>query len=189
MNSDNKKVRYKMDCYILHLILVVIILLFIIAFICYHYEKYRSKQRHIGAPTVKKFPWKIVLNLILKNNLIYNISCKTLIGAKPLRIRFDKEGELTISFDRTRYLLLFGPEKYDVIYNRIRYLISQKNGITYVFFLIFMQKIKIDLFESLSLEKTLSLQNVIIILFKSVRNKKMKITTTLTYYLKNVPID
>ena len=112
-----------------------------------------------------------------------------MIGAKPLRIRFDKEGELTISFDRTRYLLLFGPEKYDVIYNRIRYLISQKNGITYVFFLIFMQKIKIDLFESLSLEKTLSLQNVIIILFKSVRNKKMKITTTLTYYLKNVPID
>ena len=95
-----------------------------------------------------------------------------MIGAKPLRIRFDKEGELTIFFDRTRYLLLFGPEKYDVIYNRIRYLISQKNGITYVFFLIFMQKIKIDLFESLSLEKTLSLQNVIIILFKSVLNKK-----------------
>ena len=58
MNSDNKKVRYKMDCYILHLILVVIILLFIIAFICYHYEKYRSKQRHIGAPTVKKVSMK-----------------------------------------------------------------------------------------------------------------------------------
>ena len=30
-------------------------------------------------------------------------------------------------------LVLFGPEKYDAIYNRIRYLIRQKSGITYVF--------------------------------------------------------
>ena len=34
--------------------------------------------------------------------------------------------------DGTSYLVLFGPEKYDAIYNRIRYLISQKGGITYV---------------------------------------------------------
>ena len=30
-------------------------------------------------------------------------------------------------------LVLFGPEKYDAISNRIRYLIRQKSGITYVF--------------------------------------------------------
>ena len=35
-------------------------------------------------------------------------------------------------YDGTRYLVLFGPEKYDVIYNRIRYMISQKSVITYV---------------------------------------------------------
>ena len=40
-NSHNKKVRYKMDCYILQTVLLVIILLFIIVIICYHYAKHR----------------------------------------------------------------------------------------------------------------------------------------------------
>ena len=44
-NSDGKKVRYRMDCYILHRVLLMIILLFIIAIICYHYGKHRSKLR------------------------------------------------------------------------------------------------------------------------------------------------
>ena len=39
-NSDGKKKRYKMDCYILHTVLLVITLLFIIAIICYHYAKH-----------------------------------------------------------------------------------------------------------------------------------------------------
>ena len=34
------KVRYKMDCYILHTVLLVIVLLFIIDIICYHYAKH-----------------------------------------------------------------------------------------------------------------------------------------------------
>ena len=34
--------------------------------------------------------------------------------------------------DGTRYLILFGTEKYDSIYNRTRYLTGIKNGITYV---------------------------------------------------------
>ena len=42
--------------------------------------------------------------------------------------------------DRTRYLVLFGPEKYDTIYNKIRYLISQKSGISCAF-LIIMQNL------------------------------------------------
>ena len=37
-----KEVRYKMGCYILHAALLVIILLFIIAIMCYHYAKHRS---------------------------------------------------------------------------------------------------------------------------------------------------
>ena len=32
----------------------------------------------------------------------------------------------------TRWLVLFGCEKYNSIYNRIRYLISVKSGITYI---------------------------------------------------------
>ena len=36
INSDIEKVRYKIDSYILHSVLVAIILLLIITFICYH---------------------------------------------------------------------------------------------------------------------------------------------------------
>ena len=35
-------------------------------------------------------------------------------------------------YNETRYLLLFGSEKYDSIYNTIRYLRSVKSGITYI---------------------------------------------------------
>ena len=45
-NFYNKKSRCKMDCYILHSVLLVIILLFIIAIICYHYAKHRSKRKN-----------------------------------------------------------------------------------------------------------------------------------------------
>ena len=45
-----------MDCHILHSILVVIILLFTIDFIYYHYVKYRSKQKKKNAlPYVQKY--------------------------------------------------------------------------------------------------------------------------------------
>ena len=54
-----------------------------------------------------------------ENILIYDISCKTLIDSKPLRIRFDKIDGFIIIYDGTRYLILFGSEKHDNIYNRI----------------------------------------------------------------------
>ena len=38
--SDDKKVKYKMDCYILHTALLVITLLFIIVIIYYNYAKH-----------------------------------------------------------------------------------------------------------------------------------------------------
>ena len=64
--------------------------------------------------------------------MVYEVSYKASIGAKPLRIRFDRVNVFIRVYDRTRYLRLFDPEKYDVIQNKIRYLISQKSGITYV---------------------------------------------------------
>ena len=39
------------------------------------------------------------------------------IGAKPLCIRFDKVDVFIRVYDPTRYLELFGPEKYDAIFN------------------------------------------------------------------------
>ena len=60
------------------------------------------------------------------------MSYKALTDAKPLRIRFYKIDGFIRVYDGTRYLVLFGAEKYDFIYNRIRYLIGVKSGITYV---------------------------------------------------------
>ena len=76
-----------------------------------------------------------------KNILICNISYKNLICTKPLRIRFNEVDRNIRVYDGTRYIVLFRPEKYDVIYNKIRYLVSHKSDITYVF-LIVIQKLK-----------------------------------------------
>ena len=66
------------------------------------------------------------------NILIYKILYKNLIAPKPLRIRFDEMDGFIRVYDGTKYLVLFVNEKYDSIYNRIRYLISVKSGITYI---------------------------------------------------------
>ena len=71
-----------------------------------------------------------------ENILIYDISHKTSIGSKPLQIRFDKIDGIIRNCDGTRDLTLFGTKKYDIIYDRIRYLMSLKSGITYIFFTI-----------------------------------------------------
>ena len=65
--------------------------------------------------------------------LINDISYKTLINLKPLLIRFDKIDGFIWIHDGTRYLTLFASEKYDVIYDKFRYLISLKISITYIF--------------------------------------------------------
>ena len=51
INSDDKNIRYKMDYYILHTVLLVIILLFLIRFICCHYAN-RSKQKRFMVLTI-----------------------------------------------------------------------------------------------------------------------------------------
>ena len=61
-----------------------------------------------------------------QNFSIYDILYKTLSGVRPLRIKFEKVDRFIRNYDGTRYLVQFGPEKYDGIYNRIRYNISQK---------------------------------------------------------------
>ena len=49
-------------------------------------------------------------------------------------------------------ITLFGSKKYDAIYDRIRYLISLKSGITHTFSHYFA-KIKVDSCDSLPIEK------------------------------------
>ena len=63
-----------------------------------------------------------------ENILIYDISYKSLIGTKSLRIIFDKANGFIRDYDGTKYVALFGLKKYDAIYDRIRYLtIMQKS--------------------------------------------------------------
>ena len=75
-----------------------------------------------------------------------------MIGNKPLLIRFDKKDEFFTVYGGTRYLLLFGAEKYDFIYDRIRYLIGIKSSIDYVISHNYA-KVKVDLDDSLPLKK------------------------------------
>ena len=67
-----------------------------------------------------------------QKDLVYSILYKTLIGAKPLRIGFDKVHGVIRVYDRTRYVILF-EKKYRSIFDRIRYLIGGKSSITYGF--------------------------------------------------------
>ena len=45
INSNDKKVISKVDCYILHTLLLAIVLLLINSIICYHYASHRSKAK------------------------------------------------------------------------------------------------------------------------------------------------
>ena len=83
--------------------------------------------------------------------LVYNISNKRLIAANPLHIRSDEIDRFTRVYDGTIYLVLLGSKKYS-IYNRIRYLLSAKSGITYVISHSYAE-IKVVSYNSLSLEK------------------------------------
>ena len=71
--------------------------------------------------------------------------------------------------DGIRYLVLFGIEWYDEIYNRIRYLTNEKSGITYGLNQN-LARTKNDSYISLPIERILTFHNVII-LIKSVFNK------------------
>ena len=47
--------------------------------------------------------------------MVYEISYKTLIGVKPLCIKFDKADGFIKVYDRARYLVIFDPKKYVTI--------------------------------------------------------------------------
>ena len=83
------------------------------------------------------------------HNILIYISYKTLTDAKPLHIRFDKLNGFIRVYDGTS--LLFDPEKYDAIYSRIRYLVSERSSY-YICVSHNYAKTKIDSYDSLHLE-------------------------------------
>ena len=62
----------------------------------------------------------VLIDVKLYNNIsVHDISYKTLIGANALRIMFDKADGFIRIYDRNRYLILFGSQNYNAIYNKI----------------------------------------------------------------------
>ena len=92
----------------------------------------------------------------LFHNLILVYSYK---GAEPFRIRFGKIDGFIRVYDGATYLVLFSAERFDIICDRIRYLAGVKSGITYVISHNYA-KIKVDLYDLVPLEKTLTLHGV-----------------------------
>ena len=101
--------------------------------------------------------------------LVYEVSYKTFMGAKALRIRFQNVNGFIKIYDRIRYLVLIGPKRYEAIYDRIRYLISGKSGTTCGISHI-LQESELVLIIPYLQKKTLIFYNVII-LIKSAFNK------------------
>ena len=173
--------------------LLVIILLLITTIICYHYAKHRfccgkkietenneflkvrfkNRTGYYFDDKIKFEHFDYVNSLIdeksQQNILIYDILHKDLIGAKPFRTKYNQVDGCIRVYDGSKYLVLFGLEKYDAIYNRIRYLISQKSGITYAF-CHYYAKINVDSYDPLPPEKTKTLHNITK-LINSVLNK------------------
>ena len=94
-----------------------------------------------------------------------------MIDVKPWHIRFNKIDGFIRAYDETRYLVLFGSEKYDFIYNRIRYLIGIKISIKYVIYHNYA-KTKVDSYDSIPLEKTMTFHSVIILIESIFHNDK-----------------
>ena len=107
---------------------------------------------------------------LYENISIYDISYKTSTDPKPLPISFDKIDEfIRVYGDEFRHLVLFAYELFDKICDKIKYLISEKGGITDSINHNFGE-IRIHSYNPLPVEKILTFHNVII-LNKSAANK------------------
>ena len=100
--------------------------------------------------------------------MFYDILYRTLFGSKPLQISFDEVDGFIRVYDGIIYLALFVLENMMSFVIELDILLTKK-VLLHMYFLIIMQKLKFS-YDSLSLEKTLTLHNVIIFI-KSVFNK------------------
>ena len=97
-------------------------------------------------------------NILLDKRLyeiisVYNILFKIPTGPKSLRIRFDKIDGFIISLDgEIKHLILFDYRLFNQIFNKVKYLITRKSGITNSITYNF-GKIRIDSYNSLPIKK------------------------------------
>ena len=81
---------------------------------------------------------------------------------------------------------MLGSEKYDAIYNRVRYLISLKKSTEYIFS-DYLANIKVYSYDSLPIEKIMTLHSVIVHI-KSFQIE-IKITTTTRFFQESALIN
>ena len=68
---------------------------------------------------------------LFENISVYGISYKTSMDPKPLRISFNKiDGFIRVCDDEFRHLVLFDYGLFDKICDKIKYLITERSGIT-----------------------------------------------------------
>ena len=104
-----------------------------------------------------------ILVIFYKTKHYMKIYEKSMIFPKPLRIRFDKiDGCIRVRSGEFRHLVLFDYGLFDKICDKIKYLISEKSGIT--------DSINHN-FEKIRTNSCNSLPIAILILIKSVVNK------------------
>ena len=107
---------------------------------------------------------------MFENISVYENSYKNSTGPKPLSIRFNKIDEFSrVHSGEFRHLIFFDYVLLDKICDKVKYLICEKIGITDSINQNFGE-IRIDSFNSLLIEKTLTFHHVLIHI-KSVVNK------------------
>ena len=93
------------------------------------------------------------------------------MGIKPLRIWLKKIDWSIKTYDEIRYLVLFVSERYNPIYNRIRYLISEKSGFTDSINPNFAS-MRINSYNPLPISKIWTFHSVIILIKSDVNKNK-----------------
>ena len=107
---------------------------------------------------------------LYENISVYDISYKTPMGPKPLRLRFHKiDGFIRARGSELKYLVLFDYILFDKTCDKIECLISEKSGITDSINHNF-GKIRTDSYNYLPIEQILTFHKVMI-LIKSVVDK------------------
>ena len=79
-----------------------------------------------------------------------------MIGEKLLNVRSNKMDGFISICDEMKCLIFLGPENYDAIYHRIKYLVSLESDIRCIFSH-YYGKIKADSYESLPIKKRFTL--------------------------------
>ena len=80
-----------------------------------------------------------------------------------MRIKFDETDWFARVYDVRRYLVLHCPEKYDINYSSVRYLITPNSGATYIISNNYA-RIDVPLYDSWPQKKALTSRNIKILI-------------------------